>query len=161
MELHPKYTAAYPGLARYIRSVLPRQASTKLIVEAAGRYGQFSPDAFRKTVARGSLPWVMVVDIPGGLAGAFAPKLPDWVVLDKDVADEYESGTIRRFTCKDGSVLDAPGAVLLHELMHWGDYYADKKMLNGRGPYIQREAGEDFELFILGGRAAIPSGPHF
>ena len=155
MFIDSKYVKQFPHLAMYLQGAFQQQARTPLMIEAASLFGQMNKEQYLNAIRPGTLPYVLVTDISDCRAGAFAPKLPEWVVIDVDVVTEYESGKIRRFTCKDGSFIFAPGLTLLHELMHWGDWNKDHKMLNGPGPFPLQEAGNDFEVFVLGGLAEI------
>jgi hypothetical protein len=162
MFLHPDHVPNYPRFNAYVMGQLQLQGKHPKLIEAAKHFGQLSEQRYLGALQGGSWPQVVLqnlVDREGNYwTGGYSPDFPNMIALHFKVVDRYEQGQgCRRFRVLDSDHwVDAVGAVLIHELMHFGDYVTDKVVGNYNSLYNMNEAGEELERFVFGGNLFIP-----
>ncbi len=110
----------YPKFARYVRTSIPRIMDNKSIVKAMQEIGQLDRATLQRALKWNEGPDVRVVDLAGAY-GEFTPDArSNEIRIDTQLVSDFEAGRGVRKTRNGGNVYLA-GVTLLHELAHWGD----------------------------------------
>jgi hypothetical protein len=160
MIIASEYEAQYPIFSNYITTELMKQRHDALIIEGMQLYGQLSKDAFVRALTPGELPKIAVADLDTA-AGIFYTGMPDWIGVHVRWVERFEKGEMYRLPCKSGGSILVMGLVILHELIHWGDFAANATLDDGAGRSFKSMApdwpkgdwcrGCDLEVHVTGG----------
>jgi hypothetical protein len=164
MILIPSARSSYPKVAQYVQTQLPFLISVPLIMEGLRRYGAVDAQSAYPALGPSGLPRLDVRDLgyhqKGDLYrwtyGRYNPKEePDTILLAAVLASEFERGQQHEVRIKGGrQAIPGVGAVILHELTHWGDWQLPRgtKSLVKEGA---QEPGYAFQIHVFG------EEPHF
>jgi hypothetical protein len=136
----------FPNLQRFLNFRMPLTPVDDLRVwKIFLKHSQLSPQTGRQAVSWGNKhkPYLEVNNLPKGVYGKFDPASPDTVVIATCVAEKFNADF--KDLSKRPKALFYMRAIILHELVHWGDWNADG-VQSDKGKPHDEDAGRCFEL---------------
>lgn len=95
-----------------------------------------------KAIQWGNPPYLQVANLPKNVYGKFTPEHPDTIFIAKCVASKFESDY--GGGSKGQKAIYYLRAILLHEMVHWGDWRDDHVQSDAGRPHDD-DAGRRFE----------------
>ncbi len=137
----------YPKLFYYVKDKLPKVGSVDAVQRAFLEYAQMDRASVKKALRWGPYPVLVVGGIQDAFLGKFDPKKPHEIRIHHKMADDFETGPSPRYMTHNASGQKFPriGAVILHELVHWGDHKDGIRTSEGLD-----DAGDLFEKAVYG-----------
>jgi len=134
---------AFPNVHRFLRFRMPlTPLDDRGVWKTFLQHGQLSAQAGRQAVSWGRLPYLEIESLPKGVYGLFTPGQPDTIAIARRVAERFEADFANG--ARRQKALFYLRAILLHELVHWGDWRADG-VQSDRGRAHEDDAGRRFE----------------
>lgn len=128
MRISDEDAASFPRFAHYVKTSLPQVADVSIIEHNILRFGSLSRSQFRHALARGSDPLIVITDLTEigtcGADGLFDPANPRQVQISSGRVMDFEQDPFGAGADlnNSGQKVIIVGAVLLHELCHWGNF---------------------------------------
>ena len=133
----------FPKLQRFLHFRMPLTPVDDFRVwKIFLRHSQLSPQEGWQVVNWGKLPYLEVKELPKNVYGMFQTKNPDSIAIATCVAEKFDAD-FGDFS-KRQKALFFLRAILLHELVHWGDWRADNVQSDKGRPHDD-DAGRRFE----------------
>ncbi|MDH3496964.1 MAG: hypothetical protein OER21_09385 [Gemmatimonadota bacterium] len=143
-RMYPLQAQVYPQTANWLRQArdtIPRRDGGQ-IWRAFLRYGQFTPHEATRVLTWGEGPFVRIVRLKK--LGLFVPQAPTAVMISRSLARAYERAPrVRRNQL-------ALEAIVLHELVHWGDWRDGIEQPDVRRGRTRLDVGDQFEVAAYG-----------
>jgi hypothetical protein len=150
---------SFPKLARYVRYELPKVASIDVVANGFLRWAQMDRATLQRALTWDNQPTLMFRPMPTTIdrlvSGEFSP--PNELHINTALAAAFEAGAPPwLFTMRNarGDPFPLIGAIILHELVHWGDYWDDINQIEFPG-----EEGNQFMIDVYGLRTATRGLP--
>lgn len=133
----------FPNLQRFLHYRMPLMPlDDRHVWKTCLEYSQLSAQAGRHAVSWGHLPSLEIKTLPKNVYGLFSPDNPNTIALATQVAEKFEADFDSM--ARRQKALFYLRAILLHELVHWGDWGADG-VQSDRGRLHEDDAGRRFE----------------
>lgn len=154
----------YPRFANYVKHQFTDLWQRADIRKAFKKYGQMSTWELKRALSWGGLPYIVIENRPKGKYGRYLEGHDDIRIATR-VVEYFEAQDTKAFArTADGRRVYFAGAVLLHEMVHWGDFRKDGmthvEQLNvgrkHRLSIVDFEAGKLFEEAVYGQRLTPP-----
>ncbi|MCP5425333.1 MAG: hypothetical protein H6970_09735 [Gammaproteobacteria bacterium] len=134
---------SFPCLQRFLHFRLPlTPLDDRHVWKTFLRHSQLSAKEGRQAVAWGHLPYLEVADPPKNVYGMFNTGKPQTIAIATCVAEKFETD-FKDFS-KRANALFYLRAIILHELVHWGDWNSDG-IRSDEGQKHENDAGRQFE----------------
>ncbi|UGU16389.1 hypothetical protein LS482_00635 [Sinomicrobium kalidii] len=141
------YATRYPKLTEYLKNQLPKVANISRIVYAINHFTKLPISEIKRDLQWGSGPTLVIMQLDNyretsspDTAGLFDKNNPDNIYLDVDFVEQLENKTTDQM--KEDALLFFLGSTILHEYVHYGDYY--------NGFEYPGEEGIQFEYAVYG-----------
>ena len=155
MRLSPKDQKLFPEFHKFLSKTVPLLAGGPKLVPVMARLTGLSAEKIRAALQPGELPDVVIVDnlTCGGkpAAGCFQSKLPDrlevhqrFVEIDESREGEGAGWTVRAI---GGEKLRRSRVTVLHELVHWADFKANRRFTSAPAPHHDLGSRWEWEVF--------------
>jgi Metallopeptidase toxin 3 len=146
----------FPKLTSYVKDELPKVSDIDTIVNGFRNYAQMDRPTLQRALAWGNQPTLMFLEWDDkDKRGVFGE--PNEIHINIALARAFEIGRPRDlFTMRNarGDPFPFIGAIILHELVHWGDYWDDINQIDYPG-----EEGNQFMIDVYGLQTAIRKSP--
>ena len=154
----------YPKFAHYVKHEFTDLWKVPDIKKAFSKYGQLSAWELKRALSWGSLPAIIIENMPKGKYGKHVGQNYEIKIATR-VVQYFEAQDEKAFAkTADGRRVYFAGVVLLHELVHWGDMkkdgitYVEEQNMGRKHKLsmVKFEAGRLFEEAVYGHRIAPP-----
>lgn len=133
----------FPNLHRFLHFRMPlTPLDDRHVWKIFLQHSQLSTQAGRQAVGWGNPPYLAINTLPKGVYGLFTPSHPDSITIAICVAEKFEADFANG--ARRQKALFYLRAILLHELVHWGDWRTDG-VQSDRGRAHEDDAGRRFE----------------
>ena len=154
----------YPKFANYVKHRFTDLWEISKIRKAFKEYGQMNTWQLKNALRWGQLPYIEIRKMKKGKYGGYVHGY-DSIRIATRVVEHFEAQNDEAFTTTvDGTKVYFAGVVLLHEMIHWGDFKKDgftwveerNRTRKNKLSIVDYEAGKLFEKAVYGHRPAFP-----
>lgn len=133
------FTQAAPHLATLLKRRLPKVPGNARVFRYFKKYAQLDDKGARKALSLNSNPDIILKNLPPGVYGNY-PGIGQEIQFSETINSQYESIIFmaknsgrhterwRKLIARAELIIEA---IVLHEMVHWGDKNADAETLDG------------------------------